>query len=409
MDFAVLPPEINSGRMYTGAGPGPMLGAAAAWDGLAAELHNSAAAYESAISGLTGAWQGPTSASMAAAVAPYVAWISATAVQAEQTASQARAAVAAYETAFAATVPPPVIAANRAQLMALIVTNIFGQNTPAIMATEAQYMEMWAQDSAAMFGYAGSSASAAQLTPYSSPPQTANAAGQAAQAASVSQSAGNVQAALAQVTSAVQSVASTGSSSASSTSELTAVMTQINGILNNLTGPATPYSYLFPASGVPYLLGIQSVLLPQNGQGVATVLSGGAAKALLPASLLPSTTSATTALGGGASTVSAGIGRAGLVGGLSVPWGWVTAAPAIRTVAAMSPEASLGAAPMVTAEGSGGVFGNMALSSLAGRAFGGLGTGGLASRSAAASIGAGAAGGQATTATIIVIPPLDIE
>ncbi|WP_159373671.1 PPE domain-containing protein, partial [Mycobacterium tuberculosis] len=37
MNFSVLPPEINSGRMFFGAGSGPMLAAAAAWDGLAAE------------------------------------------------------------------------------------------------------------------------------------------------------------------------------------------------------------------------------------------------------------------------------------------------------------------------------------------------------------------------------------
>ena len=66
------------------------------------------------------------------------------------TSNQAKAAVAAYEAAFAATVPPPVIEANRALLMMLIATNILGQNTPAIAATEADYMEMWAQDSAAM-------------------------------------------------------------------------------------------------------------------------------------------------------------------------------------------------------------------------------------------------------------------
>ena len=52
------------------------------------------------------------------------------------------------------TVPPPVIAANRTQLASLTATNIFGQNTPAIAANEAQYGEMWAQDAAAMYGYA---------------------------------------------------------------------------------------------------------------------------------------------------------------------------------------------------------------------------------------------------------------
>src|SRR5271156_3603839 len=44
MDFAALPPEINSGRIYAGAGAGPMMTAASAWDGLASEL-NAAAAW----------------------------------------------------------------------------------------------------------------------------------------------------------------------------------------------------------------------------------------------------------------------------------------------------------------------------------------------------------------------------
>ena len=149
MDFAMLPPEINSGRMYAGPGSGPMLAAAAAWDGLAAELYSAATSFQSVISGLTaGPWLGPASASMAAAAVPYAAWMSTTAAQAEQTAAQAKAAAAAYETAFAATVPPPVIAANRSLLMALIATNVLGQNTPAIAATETQYAEMWAEDAA---------------------------------------------------------------------------------------------------------------------------------------------------------------------------------------------------------------------------------------------------------------------
>ncbi|WP_250663014.1 PPE domain-containing protein [Mycobacterium tuberculosis] len=38
MNYSVLPPEINSLRMFTGAGSAPMLAASVAWDGLAAEL-----------------------------------------------------------------------------------------------------------------------------------------------------------------------------------------------------------------------------------------------------------------------------------------------------------------------------------------------------------------------------------
>jgi PPE-repeat protein len=127
---------------------------------------------------------------MAAAVAPYLTWMSATATQLEQVANQARAAAAAYEAAFAMTVPPALIAANRAQLMALIATNFLGQNTPAIMLTEAHYGEMWAQDAAAMYGYAASSAAASTLVPLTPPTSTTNPAGLTGQSAAVAQAAG---------------------------------------------------------------------------------------------------------------------------------------------------------------------------------------------------------------------------
>jgi PPE-repeat protein len=188
VDFALLPPEVNSGLMYAGPGAAPMLSAAASWHALAAELESTAAGYSSVIAELTGqVWSGPTSMAMAAAATPYVQWLSATGAAAVQTAAQAYAAASAYEAAFAMTVPPYVIAANRAQLMMLIATNFFGQNSPAIAATEAQYMEMWIQDATAMYGYAAASKSATILTSFSEPPQTTNAAGQDAQARSVAQ------------------------------------------------------------------------------------------------------------------------------------------------------------------------------------------------------------------------------
>jgi PPE-repeat protein len=96
MDFGALPPEINSGRMYSGPGCGSIMAAAAAWDGLAADLHSTATSYQSVIWDLTGAaWLGPSSASMAAAVEPYIAWLTTTAALCEETATQARAAAAA--------------------------------------------------------------------------------------------------------------------------------------------------------------------------------------------------------------------------------------------------------------------------------------------------------------------------
>lgn len=178
MDFGALPPEINSGRIYSGPGPATLLAAAGGWESLAAELTDAASGYQTVIASLTDeSWLGPASMSMAAAVLPYIAWMTATAGQCGQAASQATAAATAFETAYAMAVPPPLIAANRARLLALFQTNVFGQNTPAIMATEAEYSEMWAQDATAMYSYAATSASASTLSPMPSPPQTTTSAG----------------------------------------------------------------------------------------------------------------------------------------------------------------------------------------------------------------------------------------
>ena len=173
-NFSVLPPEVNSLRMFAGAGSGPMLAAAAAWDGLAAELHAAAASFGSVTSELAGGpWQGPASVAMANAAAPYAGWLTASAGRAEGAAAQAKSAAAVYEAARAATVHPVMVAANRAQVVSLVASNLFGQNAPAIAATEAHYEQMWAQDVAAMGGYhAGASAVAAQLPPWQQPVQS---------------------------------------------------------------------------------------------------------------------------------------------------------------------------------------------------------------------------------------------
>src|ERR1700733_5584152 len=210
MDFGALPPEINSGRMYSGPGSAPMRAASAAWNLLAAELESAATQYQSTIDVLDDEWLGPTSATMTAAVDPYITWMSTTSAQAEQTAAQASAAASAYEAAYAMTVPPLEVAANRTQLAMLVATNVIGQNTPAIAANEAMYGEMWAQDAAAMYGYAGSSAAASSVKAFTQPPETSNPAAQAMQGSAVTQANGastgsGVQSQLQQLTSTIPS------------------------------------------------------------------------------------------------------------------------------------------------------------------------------------------------------------
>jgi PPE-repeat protein len=155
-------------RMFSGAGPGPMLEAAAAWDGLAAELGSAADSFSSVTLALAGrAWQGPASAAMAATAAPYAGWLSAAAARAAGAAAQAKAVAAAFEAARAATVDRLLVAANRTALVRLVMSNLFGRNAPAIAAAEGHYEQMWAADVAAMAGYhSGASAVAAQLAPW---------------------------------------------------------------------------------------------------------------------------------------------------------------------------------------------------------------------------------------------------
>jgi PPE-repeat protein len=382
MDFAILPPEINSGRMYAGPGAGPMLAAAAAWDGLATELQAAGATYGSVISGLTaGPWLGPASASMAAAASPYVAWMSTTAAQAEQAATQAKAAAAAYEVAFAATVPPPVIAANRAQLMALVATNLFGQNTPAIAATETHYAEMWAQDAAAMYGYAGLSASATTLTPFTPPPPSINPAGLGGQAAALAQAtttsaATNTQTVLAQLTSAVPSALQGLASPLSSTSaaDVPGILQSLAVNLQDLAGSlVSPSTILEPAD-----VGIaSSELTTASGawadaaQGDAEILNAGDSLTGQISGAEGRIMSRFDQLGAVGPAASAGVGQASAVGALSVPSGWTTAAPEIRLTAVALPTTSLGAAPEAFAGSPSSLFSQMALASMAGRAIGG--------------------------------------
>ncbi|WP_421648435.1 PPE family protein [Mycobacterium marinum] len=154
MLYGLLPPEVNSTRMHTGAGVAPMLAAGAAWEGLAAELSTAATSFGSVTTDLAGGpWQGPASVAMTTAASPYIAWLTDAAGHAHTAATHAISAANVFETALATTVHPAVVTANRSLLATLVATNLLGQNSPTIAATEAAYEQMWAQDVAAMTAY----------------------------------------------------------------------------------------------------------------------------------------------------------------------------------------------------------------------------------------------------------------
>jgi PPE-repeat protein len=338
------------------------MAAASAWDGLAAELSSTAAGYTSVITELTGSpWLGPASRSMLAAATPYMSWLSSAAGLAEAAGSQARAAAAAFETAFAMTVPPPVIAANRVLLMTLVATNFFGQNTPAIAATEAQYAEMWAQDATAMYGYAGASAAATQLTPFTEPAQTTDQSGLTAQAAAVTQ--------------ALATPAGTGVTQAAAAApgagltpdavSITSIFTSINQALQQLSSaslasPLNPYNSWVVREftdlnvanrtalsrttvGLAYFsVGMASFFASIQQQltfGAGTTAGSQGAWFATPqfAGLHLGAISGVNAVSGHAGgAVLAGAGSAGKVGGLSVPASWAGAPGGTEQAAAQA-------------------------------------------------------------------------
>ncbi|MCV7438873.1 PPE family protein [Mycobacterium seoulense] len=391
MDFGATPPEYNSARMYTGPGPEALTAAASAWNGLAAELNSTALGYDKVITALSSEeWLGPASASMAQAVAPYVAWIRTTAAQAEQTAAQMLSAATAYETALAATVPPPLVAGNRAQTAQLLATNVLGLNTPAIAQLEAQYGEMWAQDASAMYGYAGQSAAATKVTPFTAAPQIANPTAQATQGAAVASATGgstasSTQSVLSHAVSstpntlqALATPASTAATQGSTTSDpfselwyLLTGQTTLPTSLGAFVNGYNPFSALwYNTEGLPYF----SVGMGNFGVQIAktTGMLNGAAPAV---KALPGLGGLGGLLGGGATAAhpAAALGNAASVGGrLSVPVTWSAASTPPPVLGQAIPVSTVSAAPEASG-GPGNLLGGMPLAGTAAGGHGGVG------------------------------------
>jgi PPE-repeat protein len=378
-DFAAQPPELISAKIYSGPGTESLQAAAAAWDGLASELQSSAANFESVLSGLVSSdWTGPSSEAAAAAAAPYVSWLSTTAGQAEQTATQAQAAASAYETALAATVPPAEILANRTQLLSLLQTNLLGQNNAAIAANEAEYGEFWAQDVAAITGYAGSSQAATSgLGSFTEAPQTTNDSGTANQAASTAQAAATAP-----------------------TSDLETILEQIEtdygNFLTQVSSVNTDYTKFFTNAlgSIPggstlsttwtnlysFISGAGSQATWTNVANSTTSLglsqwknffiyqpwSHGIGLGSLGAGL-----SSPGHLGGlGARAASAALGSAHTIGKLSVPPSWASATPAVRLAATSLPDGAFAATAAPTTSLPLGLLNQATLGSAAGGALG---------------------------------------
>ncbi len=355
LDFSWLPPEINSARIFAGAGSGPLHLAATAWDGLAQDLQASATSFGSVVTALAeGPWSGPASLAMAAAAAPYVVWLGQAAAQAAASSAQAVAAATAFEVAQAATVHPAVVTGNRTTLASLIATNFFGINLPAIAATEFQYVEMWAQDVGAMLGYhAGATSVASTLAPFSVPPALSSWVGQLGTAVAGAASQAGTQ--LATVGSSV------GSEVSSAVSVVPSAVTGVESAASAL--PLSSLSQvaqigMYPASMM--MSPMMSLLQMANSSsaGLAHAATVGDVAADMPkiagdalGGMKP--LGGVGGLGGLGSGMAGSLGQARLVGAMSVPPTWQGSMPAHMGSSAMS---GLGApaAEMAAATGAAG-------------------------------------------------------
>ena len=329
--FAALPPEINSGFLYSGAGSGPLLAASTAWSNLAAELSTTATSWDSIVGTLTEQWTGVGSTAAAAAAQPYVGWLTQTSAAAEQAAAQAQASAAAYEAAFAGVVPPPEIAANRSLLATLVATNFLGINTPAIAATEAQYAEMWVQDAVTLTTYEAASTAAAVLQPLTPAAPTTSPTAAATQSAAVTQAATASPAA--GILSGLTGLIS-GDPSSIGTGLFNALPVPLQNFLNAVDGFfGTPLIFdgvqevgvtaaWFVGNTIPTAIALGHTLAAATPAAVSGVSS---VTPLTGAAAIGEGTLVNSVMGSG---VSAGLGGASAVGGLSVPASWSSAAPA---------------------------------------------------------------------------------
>ncbi len=335
LNFIATPPDVTSALMYTGAGAGPLMAAAASYHNLAAEMSSAATQWQSIITTLTSeVWTGAGSTAAAAAAETIVTWLTSTAAALEQAGVQATASAAAYEAAFAGVVNPALIAQNRARLLTLQATNFLGVNTPAIALTEAEYEAYWVQDATTMSVYDATSQATGVLQPISPEPQATNPSAGALQNAAIAQNA---------TSPATQALNSSGLNNVDqlSRSMRRAIRPDARRLAQHPGRPnvfaeqvgvtaawnVAMLTATFPLlghflAGAPLGVTIGDVTPLGAGLGMGTTLVG------------------STSSGFGGAAATAALGEASAVGGLSVPASWSAAAPATLASSAAPLEGS---------------------------------------------------------------------
>lgn len=246
------------------------------------------------ISALNFWWRGPSYAAMAASSATISAWAKSTAANALLSGTAASSAAAAYETVHASITHPALVFSNRTMLSTLVSTNFLGQNFPAIIETETEYAQMWAQNIASMVSYQAASAQAISILNPFDP-----------------------------LVSTITSIISPGSSQ--TTTGLAGLLNLLSGSTGSSLGAFINSNFFatlfinFLISTPANVLGPFLGLVAGSNVGMSSVAGG-------PSSYIPeweNTFSAQQPCG--SVMASAGSGRS--LGGLTVPPGWTKLAP----------------------------------------------------------------------------------
>ncbi|OBA77135.1 hypothetical protein A5641_19355 [Mycobacterium sp. 1554424.7] len=154
MLWHAMPPELNTARLMAGAGPAPMLQAAASWEALGTALETQAAELAASLVSLRALWSGASSERAIAAATPMVTWLQAVAQLAQRRGAQARAQAASYVKALGTTPSLPEIAMNHISHAVLTATNFLGINLVPIGFNEVDYfVRMWGQAATAIDVY----------------------------------------------------------------------------------------------------------------------------------------------------------------------------------------------------------------------------------------------------------------
>ena len=325
-DAAGVTPEINYTLMISGDLGESLIQAAAAYEALAdmlmAEL--TAMGLNTSTTATVG-WLGPGGVMMQMSAAEFIAVCAAVSAWVRIAQTQAGEVAAAHSYAVGSMIPAEVSFTNRATQSGLIATNFIGQNTPAIVGLEEQYIQYWITNAIARTGF-GSVVSAA-LGAISEPgPFSPTAANPAGPLAAVAQAAGQdgAQAGLQTSAKTLTQAADAPAKDAMSGSGPGSIMSSLAGQAGGLFGQVGSAFGQFASTGqqLPSMLG----QAPQMFSGLLGPLSS-SMSGLNGAS---TATLATEAVGAGGVPMSVG-GLGALAGGGGGGGGLVSGSSALST------------------------------------------------------------------------------